>query len=118
MKISIGRTIFVALIALSVAMLPAAVGFAAGGKTMGMSASGTMPDWDHHHHNMPSEKTQKTEDDGACMAACATACFGFATTEFSDITISSPLSSALKRVRASDNVSSHLGNLPFRPPRA
>ena len=72
----IGRTIFTALVALSVATLPAAIGFAAGTTTaMEISASPTMPDCDHHHHNAPGGKTQKSVDDGACMAACALNCF-------------------------------------------
>jgi hypothetical protein len=113
-----GRTIFVVLVALSVATLPAALGFAAGSKTMEVVVSETMPDCDHHHHKLPSDKTQKTTGDGACMAACAIACLGFTATEFSDITFSSPLSTAPKFIRTSDNVSSQIGNLPFRPPRA
>jgi hypothetical protein len=118
MTMNFGRTILVAVLALSVAMLPAAIGFAAGSKTMEVAASETMPDCDHHHHKMPSDKTQKTTDDGACMAACAVACFGFTATEFSEIAFSSPLSTAPKFIRTSDNVSSQFGNLPFRPPRS
>jgi hypothetical protein len=118
MTLRIGRSIFVVLVALSVATLPAAVGFAAGGKTMEMSASETMPDCDHHHHNVPGGKTQKTADDGACMAACAVACFGFTAIGFSSIAFLSPISTAPKFIRTSDNVSSRMGNLPFRPPRS
>ena len=118
MTIRIGRTIFVAVLALSVAMLPAAVGFAANITTMEVAAAEMMPDCDHHHHNMLSDKTQKTSDVGGCMAACAGACFGFTPTGFSDIAFSSPAGTALKLVRTSDNVSSRMGNLPFRPPRA
>jgi uncharacterized protein involved in copper resistance len=118
MNIRIGRTVFALLVALSVATLPAAVGFAAGSKTMEVSASETMPDCDHHRHNMPSDKTQKTTDDGACMGACAAACFGFMPTAFSDIAFSSPISTAPWLNRTSDSVPSQLGNLPFRPPRA
>ena len=116
MTLRIGRTIFVVLVALSVATLPAAIGFAAGSKTMEVSVSETMPDCDHH--NMPSGKTQKTMDDGACMAACAVACFGFTATGFSGVAFPTPISTALKLVRTSDDVSSRMGNLPFRPPRS
>jgi len=118
MNIRIWRTIFVVLVALSVATLPAAVGFAACSKSMEVSASETMPDCDHHGHNMPSDKTQKTTDDGACMGACAVACFGFTATAFSDIVFSSPISTAPRLIRTSDSVPSQMGNLPFRPPRA
>lgn len=119
MTIRIGRTIFVLLVALSVATLPAAVGFAAGSKTMEVSVSDTTPDCDHrHHHNAPSDQTQKTTHDDACLTACAVACFGFSATEFPGIAFPSPISTALKLVRTSDRVSSQIGNLPFRPPRS
>jgi uncharacterized protein involved in copper resistance len=119
MTIRIGRTIFALLVALSVATLPAAVGFAAGSKTTEMSVSGTTPDCDHrHHHNPPSDQTHKAAHDDASMAACAVACSGFSTTAFQGIAFPSPSSTALKLVRTSDRVSSQIGNLPFRPPRS
>jgi hypothetical protein len=119
MTIRIGRTVFVLLVALSVATLPAAVGFAASVKTTEMSVSDTTPDCGHrHHHNAPSDQTQKTTHDDACMAACAVACFGFSATEFPGFAFPSPISTALKLVRTSDHVSSQIANLPFRPPRA
>ena len=92
----IGRTIFTALVALSVATLPAAIGFAAGTTTaMEISASPAMPDCDHHHHNAPGGKTQKSVDDGACMAACALNCFNVMAAAFSAIAFSPPASAAL-----------------------
>jgi hypothetical protein len=119
MNIRFGRAIFVLLIALSVATLPAALGFAAGSKTLEVSGSTSIPDCDHRHHqNAPSDKKQKTTDDGACLAACAVACFGFTATGLSSITLSLPTSTAPKFIQTSDNVSSQIGNLPFRPPRS
>jgi hypothetical protein len=118
MHIHIGRIIFAVLVALSVATLPAANGFAAGmTPAMEMSASITMPDCDHHHA-APSNKTQKTGDDCGCMAACALTCFSFTATGFSGIAFSSPASAALKPVRTNTHVSSRMGSPPFRPPRA
>jgi len=114
----IGRTIFAVLIGLSVATLPAATGFAASAATATeMLASKAMPDCDHHH-NAPSDKTQKTAGDCACMAACALTCFSFTAPGFSGITFSSPASAALKPVRTSTNVSSRMGSPPYRPPRS
>ncbi len=56
----IGRTIVAVLVALSVATLPAATGFAAGVPSAAeMSTSQTMPDCEHHRHNAPDHKTQK-----------------------------------------------------------
>jgi len=117
MTMHLGRIIFVAVLALSVATLPAAVGFAAGSKAMEVVATETMTDCDHHH-NVPSNKTQKSMDDCASMAACAVACFGFTAIGFSSITFLPPISTAPKFIRTSENVSSRMGNLPFRPPRA
>jgi len=118
MTLRIARTIFAVLISLAVATLPAATGFAAHVATATeMSASKVMPDCDHHH-NAPSDKTQKTAGDCACMAACALTCFSFSAPGFSGITFSPPASAALKLVRASTNISSRMGSPPFRPPRS
>ncbi|HSP49742.1 MAG TPA: hypothetical protein VLN61_06070 [Pseudolabrys sp.] len=114
----IGRIIFTALIALSVATLPAAIGFAAGATTaMEISASQAMPDCDHHH-NAPGGKTQKSMDDCASMAGCALKCFNFTGTILADIAYSPPASAALKPARTSSNISSLMGSPPFRPPRS
>jgi hypothetical protein len=115
----IGRTIFTALVALSVATLPAAIGFASGATTaMEISASPAMPDCNHHHHNAPGGKTQKSMDDGACMAACALNCFNFMAAAFSGIAYSSSAGAELKPVHASNIFASQMGSPPFRPPRA
>jgi uncharacterized protein involved in copper resistance len=116
----IGRTIFTALVALSVATLPAAIGFAAGATTaMEISASPAMPDCDHHHHhNAPGGKTQKSMDDCASMAGCALKCFNFTGTILAGIAYSSSASAALKPVHASNIFASQMGSPPFRPPRA
>jgi len=115
----IGRTIFTALVALSVATLPAAIGFAAGTTTaMEISASPTMPDCDHHHHNAPGGKTQKSMDDCASMAGCALKCFNFTGTILAGIAYSSSAGAALKPVHASNIFASQMGSPPFRPPRA
>ncbi len=117
MNLRIGRTIFALLVALSVATLPAAAGFAAGGKSMDVvTASGMTPDCDHHQ--APSDKTHKTMDDGACMAACAVGCFNVTATGLSDFSFSSPVSTALKPVLADPHVASRMGSPPFRPPRS
>jgi uncharacterized protein involved in copper resistance len=116
----IGRTIVAVLVALAVATLPAATGFAAGATTaMEISASPAMPDCDHHHHhNAPGGKMQKSVDDCASMAGCALKCFNFTGTILADIAYSSSASAALKPVRTNGNISSLMDSLPFRPPRA
>jgi uncharacterized protein involved in copper resistance len=115
----IGRTIVAVLISLAVATLPAATGFASGAMTaMEIAASPAMPDCDHHHHNAPGGKTQKSMDDGACMAACALNCFNVMAAAFTGIAFSSPATAARKPARTSGNISSLMGSPPFRPPRA
>lgn len=114
----IGRTIVAVLVALAVATLPAATGFAAGATTAAeISASPAMPDCDHHH-NAPGGKTQKSMDDGACMAACALNCFNFMAAGFSAIAFSSLATATLKPVHASNIFASLMGSPPFRPPRS
>jgi hypothetical protein len=114
----IGRAIFAVLIGLSVAMLPATIGIAAGVATATeISASQTMPDCDHHH-NAPASQPYKAINGGTCIAGCALSCFGFTATEYSGISFSSQVSAALKPVGASSNISSQMGSPPFRPPRA
>ena len=115
----IARTLFVALLAVAIATLPAAVGFAASvAAATEMSVTQAMPDCDHHHHSAPADQTQKPAHDAACMAACAAICFGFTAFGVSGIAYAAPVSAALKPLRASTALSSLLGSPPFRPPRA
>jgi hypothetical protein len=114
----LGRTIFAVLIGLSVAILPATVGFAASAGTAAeLSAVQAMPDCDHHH-GAADTQTPKAIHGGACMADCALTCFSFTATASSGIAVWSPVSDALKPVQVSDAVSSHMGTPPFRPPRS
>ena len=115
----IARSIFVALLAVAIATLPATVGFAADASSAAnVEAAQAMPDCDHHHHNAPSGKPQKSADDGACLAACAIHCFNFTGPNVSAITFSSLVVAALKPLRVDSNISSLMGSPPFRPPRA
>jgi glutamate mutase epsilon subunit len=114
----IGRAIFVALLAVAIATLPASLGFAAGATMASdVAAMQAMPDCDHHQHNAPSGQPQKPAHDAACLAACALN-FGFTATDVSGIAYSAPESAALKPMRASTALSSLMGSPPFRPPRA
>jgi len=118
MTLRIGRTIFAMLVGLSVVTLPASLGFAATVPTAThLSAAQSILDCEHHH-TAPSDKTQKTADDSACMAACALHCFNFTATGFSGVVFSTTASAALKLVRTRSHVVSQMGNPPFRPPRA
>lgn len=118
MTLRIGRTIFAVLITLSVAVLPAAAGFATGGKIAAVSVSEAVPDCDHHHYSLPSDTKQKNADDCASMAGCALKCFNFTELAISGIVFSSPVSAELKPVHRCGDVSSRMGSPPFRPPRS
>jgi len=113
----IGRAILAVVIALSVAILPATAGFAAGGNTAEVSASARAPDCDHHH-DIPNNTTQKSTDGCDSMAGCALKCFNITVVSFSSLTISSSPSVALDPVRMESKVTARMGNPPFRPPRA
>jgi hypothetical protein len=114
----IGRAIFAVLIGLSVATLPATLGFAASATTgTEISAAKAMPDCDHHH-SAPASQPHQGTNDGACMTGCALSCFGFTATVYSGISFSSPASDPLKPARVSDAISSRMGKPPFRPPRS
>jgi hypothetical protein len=112
----IARTILAIVIALSVAMLPAAGGFAAGSYTMEVSAFKAIPDCGRQHH-APIDKTQKRTNNCASMAGCALKCFNFTGVTFSAIAFSSPARAALDPIRASDDIPPRMDGLPFRPPR-
>ena len=115
----IARSIFVALLAVAIATLPAAVGFAASvAAATDMAVTQTMPDCDHHRHAAPADQTQKPAHDAACLAACAAICFGFTAFDVSGIAYAAPVSAALKPLRVSTAISSLIGSPPFRPPRA
>jgi hypothetical protein len=116
MNMRISQTLLAIVVALSVAMLPAAGGFAAGSHTMEVSAPEAMPDCGHHHH-APIDKTQKSTNDCASMAGCALKCFNFTGITFAGIAFSSPAGAALDPIRASDDIPPRMDGLPFRPPR-
>jgi hypothetical protein len=132
----IGRTILALLIALSVAMLPAAAG--AGSRS---SASADMSGSDMSATDMPSSDMSATDmaamdmsamegdccphkanpcdkaNDCATMAACALKCFSFAGAAWSVITF--PASFANLAIPFGDGPPpSQTGSPPFRPPRA
>ena len=115
---SIGRAIFAVLIGLSVAILPATIGFAAGVTTATeMFAAEAAPDCTHHH-SAPSGDTQKMADDSACMAGCALSCFNFVAPSFAGIAVTTPVGAILRPVRMTSGAPSSMGNPPFRPPRS
>ena len=117
MTLSVGRAILAIVISLSVAILPATVGYAVNAGILEMSASAVMPDCDHGH-GASGDPMQKPAHDCACMAACALSCFNFTATACSDITFSSSASAALKPVHTADKLPVQMANAPFRPPRA
>ena len=109
-----GRTILALLIALAVAMLPAAGG--AGVKSpapaAGMSAMEDMPDC----CPQMADPCAKAMDDCAAMATCALKCCSFAAAASSIIVFRSPFAS-MTIPFAANPFASQTGSPPFRPPR-
>jgi hypothetical protein len=109
------RTILVLFVGVSVAVLPAAAGFA-GAPQMAV-ASVSMPDCDHHMHG-PADKAQKSDNNCISMAGCVLHCFSFTGVAAITIAFVPVIGATLQPLWASDHVSPQLGSLPFRPPRA
>jgi hypothetical protein len=108
------RTILVLFVGVSVAMLPAAAGFA--GAPQMAAASVSMPDCDHHMHE-PAGETQKSDSNCISMAGCVLHCFSFTGIAATVVSFVPVIGATLQPLRASDHLSPQLGSLPFRPPR-
>jgi len=109
------RTILVLFVGVSVAILPAAAGFA--GAPQMAAASVAMPDCDHHMY-APAGKTQKSDSNCISMAGCVLHCFSFTGVATAAVAFVPVIGATLQPLRASDHLSPQLGSLPFRPPRA
>src|SRR4051794_2211872 len=105
----VARTFLAFLIALSVAILPAAGGAAMVQKSAEISVSGPM------HDCCPGQTDQAM--DCASMAGCALKCFGFSGPMVSELGVPAMLARALP-LPASQAVHSRAAAPPFRPPRA
>ena len=116
----IARMMLVVLIGLSVALLPAAAGFATGTAQAAPAAAtasvSAMHDCDHHMHASGGE-TQKPDRDCISMNGCVFQCFSFTGVAASDASYAPASGTAFQLVRISDRLSSQTGSLPFRPPR-
>ncbi len=111
----LARTILAAMIALSVALLPAAGGAVAGLKAADVSVSEPMHDC-CEHGAMPCDQAQKAVDDCMSTAACVLKCFNFSGIASSSMLIAQA-ESTIEPVRVSQLVGSQTGCPPFRPPR-
>ena len=111
----IARIIWAALIALSVALLPAAGGAAFKLKPTDITeTSGSEPE----HDCCPpgSDPCDMAVDGCGSMATCALKCFSFATGFGAPLTDPWMLSSRLPLLE-NDGLRSQTGSPPFRPPR-
>jgi hypothetical protein len=118
---SIGRTILALLIALSVAMLPAAAGArvsVTSADATEMSAMTDMLDCCPHIADTcdKANACDKAMADCGSMATCALTCFSFAGTSFSTIVFPS-IAARMPAPIAAHPVSSQTSSPPFRPPR-
>lgn len=108
---TLGRTFLALLIALSVALLPAAGGAAA---IKPAASHATMV---HGGDAAPSPCPDDGADNCTSLAACAIKCFAYS--PGMTIPAASPPPPALPQpLRAGERVREHLGSPPFRPPRA
>ena len=118
----VGRIILALLIALSVAVLPAASGVAVAAKSIAMSDMAAMDhadmaamdDMDCCPH--PANSSDKAMDKSACVAMCALSCFTFGGADVSAI-IFPPHQAQLIWALATNPFNSQTGRPPFRPPR-
>lgn len=116
----LARTMLTVLVGLSVALLPAGVGFSAGAPqaaaaTAAMSAS-AMHDCDHHIH-APGGDTQKSDSNCISLNGCVCHCFSFSGIASAEVAYAPASGTAFQPMRRSDHLSSQTGSLPFRPPR-
>jgi hypothetical protein len=109
---SIGRTILVALVAFSVAMLPVAGAMARG---VSPATSLTTAEDDCCPHGKPCEK--KTSDDCGSVAGCALKCFNFFGTMVSGVTVRPTLPAEIEPWLASLGVLRNSTAPPLPPPR-
>ena len=116
----IGRKLLIVLLAVAIAALPASVRFANAALSAPAAATAVqvVPDFEHHHHHgAPSGQTQKPANNGVCPAGCPI-CFDFVATDVVTLNYALSFATALKPARAISNISSLMGNPPFRPPRS
>jgi len=114
LAMSNGRTILALLVALSVALLPAASGAGVSVKSpapAGMSAMEDMPDC----CPQKADPCEKAMDNCGTMATCALKCFSFVGT--SSIVVFPSTFASMTIPSAANPLSSQTGSPPFRPPR-
>ena len=111
----IGRTILAVLIALSVAILPAAGAAVVSSQSAAPAGMSMTDDMDCCPHK--ANPCEKAMEDCTAMATCALKCFSFAGTLSSAIVFPSA-STKMTASFAANPLSSQTGTAPFRPPRA
>ena len=110
---NLGRTILALLIALSVAMLPAAAGAGVGLKSADMTDMSAMGDDCCPPNADPCDKAM---GDCSSMAACALKCFSFSGSLYSIVAFPS-IPASLSPPFESNSFRSQTSSPPFRPPR-
>lgn len=110
---SVGRTILALLVALSVAMLPAAAGAGVSVKSPAQADMSAMEDM--HDCCPKANPCDKAMDDCGTMATCALKCFSFTTS--SSIIVFPSICATMTAAFVGNPFSSQMGSPPFRPPR-
>ena len=123
---NIDRTILALLVALSVAMLPAAAASGVSARSahqadMSMTENMAMPEdmsmtEDMHDCCPPKANPCHAMDGCGSMATCVLKCFSFAGTSFSIVVFPSTFARMIAPLERNP-FSSQLGTPPFRPPR-
>jgi hypothetical protein len=115
---NLARTIMALMIALSVALLPAAAGAGVDLKSADKSADMTdMSAMGHDCCPPKADPCDKAMGDCSSMAACALKCFSFSAALFSTVVFRSILPSVAPQFE-SHLFRLQIGSPPFRPPRA
>ena len=110
----LARTIFILVVALSLALLPAAGAFASMAKHGSSAVSQSMSDCSQHDAQDQSKKA----DDAACAMACAGMCWGNSNAAAQSLQIVLFGGSPIPQIVSDDATGPHEAVPPFRPPRS
>jgi hypothetical protein len=111
------RTIVVLLVALSIAILPAARAGAFASQTANDAAVSETMAGCCHHADVPCDHAPKPMNDCPSMAACAAMCLGISLPAFAQFVVS-PLMADPQPLVASKALPPQAASPPFRPPRS
>lgn len=110
----LARAIFVLVVALSLAMLPAAGAFASVAKHGSSAVSESMSDCAHHSGQ---DRSNDKADHTSCAVACAGMCWGQSNAAAYPVQFTLLGGSPIPQIVSDDATGPHDASPPFRPPR-